>query len=219
MFGFVITISLFYGCLKNENPVNNDQIVGSGRLVSESLNLGTYTGIQVTNFAKVFITQDTLESLRIESDDNIIGYVETSVNSGALVVGLRDGPYSNVTVNVYTSMKNIKRLESTGAADFSSTNSIQTDTLTCRITGAANVTLAGITNYENIEIIGSGNVHNLNLLSSFCRVTISGAGNVEVSAAQQFDATIAGSGNITYSGNPPVVHQIITGVGVIQPKH
>lgn len=212
-------LSLFCGCSKNDNPVDSEQIVGSGRLVSESRNLGSFTGIQVSNFAKVLVTQDTIESLRIESDDNIIDRVLTSMNGRTLVVGLRDGSYNNVTVNVYASMKNIKLLESIGAAEFSSTNSIETDSLTCRITGTANVTLSGITNYENIEIIGSGNVHNLNLLSSFCHVTISGTGNVEVNAAQQLDAIIAGTGNITYTGNPPVFHQTITGAGVIQPKH
>jgi hypothetical protein len=219
IFGFAIAISLFFGCSKNENPVDNNQIVGSGKLVSESRVVGTFTGIQVTNFAKVFITQDTVESLRLESDDNIIDRVVTSVTSNMLIVGLRDGSYSKVTVNVYASMKTIKRFESTGTAEFSTINSIQTDSLTCKITGAGSFTLTGKTNYESIEIIGSGDVHNFNLISSFCSVTISGAGNVEAYVTQQLDATIAGTGNITYAGNPPVVHQIISGVGTIQPKH
>jgi hypothetical protein len=219
LFGFVITISFFSGCSKDENPVNNNQIVGSGKLVSESRAVGTYTGIQVTNFAKVFITQDTVESLRIESDDNIIDRVVTSVNSNTLIVGLRDGSYSKVTVDVYVSMKTIKRFESTGTAEFSTVNSIQTDSIACRITGTGSITLTGKTNYESIEIIGTGNIHNFNLLSSFCHVTISGTGNVDVNVTQQLDATIAGTGNITYAGNPPVVHQTISGVGIVQSGH
>jgi len=214
--GLMMVIFLAWGCSKNENPVSSNQITGSGKLVSESRVIGTFAGIQVTNFAKVIIKQDTVESLRIESDDNIIDDVVTSLNGATLVVGLRDGSYNNVTVHVYVSMKDIKRLESTGAAEFSTVNSIQTDSLTCKITGAGSITLAGKTNYENIEIIGSGNVHNANLVSSFCSVTISGAGSVETQVTRQLDVVIVGSGIIIYTGNPAVVHQSISGTGVLR---
>jgi hypothetical protein len=219
LLGFVITILFFNGCMNNENPVDSDQINGSGRLVSESRAVGTFSGIRVTNFATVYITQDTVESLHIEADDNIIGLVATSVVNNTLVVGLRDGSYNKVTVRVYTSMKSIKLLESTGAADFSSTGSIQTDSLTCIITGAGTIALTGTTNYAYVQITGSGNIHNSNLISSICSIFISGAGSVEAHATQELNATIAGTGNITYAGNPPVVHQLITGIGVIQPAH
>jgi hypothetical protein len=219
IFGVGITISLFFGCSEKENPVDNNQMIGSGKLVSESRAVGAFTGIQVTSFAKVYITQDTVESLRIETDDNILDRVVTSLNSNTLVVGLRDGSYSNVTLNVYASIKAIQRLESTGAAEFLSTNSLQTDSLTCKSTGAGIFTLTGTTIYENIEITGSGDIHNFNLLSSYCHIIISGAGNVEVNVSQQLDATITGTGNITYAGNPPVLHQLITGIGTILPKH
>ncbi|MGD0037630.1 MAG: DUF2807 domain-containing protein [Bacteroidota bacterium] len=214
--GFIMLIFLCWGCSKNENIVGSNQIIGSGKLVSESRVVGTFAGIQVTSFAKVVIKQDTVESLRIESDDNIIDDVVTFLNGTTLVVGLRDGSYNNVTVNLYVSMKNIKLLESIGAAEFSTVNSIQTDSLTCKITGAGNITLTGKTNYENVEIIGNGNVHNSNLASSFCSVTISGAGSVEAQVTVQLDAVIAGSGTIIYTGNPTVVHQSISGIGVIR---
>lgn len=217
--GLVTAIVLLSGCSKNDNPVDSSQITGSGKLVSESRVVGTFNGIQVTNFAKVFITQDTVESLRIESDDNIIDRVLTSVNNNTLVVGLRDGSYNKVTVNVYASMKSIKLLESTGAADFSSTNSIRADSLLYKVTGSGSLTISGTTNYESIEIIGSGDVHNFSLVSSFCTIMISGAGNVEANVTQQLNAVIAGTGKITYDGNPAVVHQTISGVGVIQPRH
>jgi hypothetical protein len=212
----MMMIFLCWGCSKNENPVSNNQITGSGKLVSESRFVGTFEGIQVKNFAKVVIKQDTIESLVIESDDNIINDVETSLNGTILVVGLRDGSYNNVTVTVYVSMKNIKLLESTGASEFSTINSIQTDSLTCKITGAGSMTLAGKTMYEKIEITGSGSVHTSNLVSSFCSVTISGAGSVEIQVTKQLDAVIGGSGTIIYTGNPAVVHQSISGIGVVR---
>jgi len=216
MLGLITSILFFNGCTKNDNTVDNDRIDGSGKLVSESRPIGTFTGIQVTNFASVFITQDTVTSLRIESDDNILDRVSTTLNGNTLVVGLRDGSYGSITVRVYVSMANVRLLESTGAAQFTSSNPIRTDSLTCRITGTGNISLTGTVNYENLLIIGSGDIHNANLISSFCSVTISGTGNVEASASRQLDATISGIGNITYFGNPSVVHQVVSGIGVIR---
>ena len=214
----IIIALLWTGCSKNETTVGTDHIVGSGRLVSEIRPVAAFDGIQVTNFGKVFITQDTVESLRIESDDNMIGRVHTSVNNGVLVVGLENGSYSNVTVNVYASMRRIRSLESVGAADFLSSTPVHPDTIVCRITGAGSIALAGTADEESVEIVGAGNVRNFGLESSHCFVSISGTGSVEVTATRQLDALIAGTGSIVYGGNPAVVHQSITGIGSIQPR-
>jgi hypothetical protein len=216
--GLAVMAFLYSACSKVDTVVENDQIVGSGRIVTQVRSVGTFAGIRVTNFAKVFVTQDTIESLRIASDDNIIDRVMTSVSNGVLVVGLREGSYNNLTVNVYASMKQIRRLESTGTAEFSSSNSIQTDSIICKITGAGSITLTGTANYEGVEIVGTGNVHNVNLVSTSCYASISGAGNVEITATQSLDAAIAGTGTITYAGNPPVIHQVVTGIGSVRPR-
>ena len=216
--GLILMAALCGGCSKNENIVDNDRITGSGKLVSQMRVVGTFTGIQVTNFAKVFVTQDTLESLRIEADDNVMDRVMTSVTGGVLSVGLKDGSYTGVTVNVYASMKSIKRLESTGAADFSTTLPIVTDTIVCKIIGAGTIALTGTATYEAAEIVGAGTIKNFGLAASRCNASISGTGNIEVNVSEQLDAVITGAGTITYDGNPPVVHQTVTGVGSIQPK-
>jgi hypothetical protein len=218
VFALTTATTLLPGCTKNETVVGNNQIVGSGKLVSQERSAASFNGIQITNFANVIVTQDTVEHLRIESDDNVINLIMTSVNGSNLVVGLENGSYNNVTVNVYVSMKTVRRLESVGTADFSTTNPIQTDSLVCRITGAGNITLTGTTVYEQVEIVGAGNVHNFDLISSRCATTISGSGNIEVNATARLNAIIAGAGSIVYAGNPQTVQQSVTGVGSIRPR-
>ena len=211
-------VAFMYGCTKDDTVVNNNQIVGSGRIVAQVRTVGTYSGIQVTNFAKVIITQDTVEQLRIESDDNIIDHILTSVNGGILMVGLDNGSYNNVTVNVYASMKTIKRLESVGTAEFSTTNPIQTDSILCRITGAGTITLVGTATFEQVEIIGAGSIHNFDLVATRCTTTISGSGTIEVNVTSRLDAIIAGTGSIVYAGNPQTVQQSVSGVGSVRPR-
>jgi len=217
-FGLLLFVVFNFACTKNDTVVNNNQIIGSGKLVTQVRSVGSYSGIQVTNFAKVIITQDTSEQLSIESDDNIINHVVTAVSGGVLMVGLDNGSYSNVTVNVYASMKSIKSLESVGTADFSTTNLVQTDSILCRITGAGTMTLKGSATFEQVEIIGAGTVHNFDFVAAHCATTISGSGTVEINVTSRLDAVIAGTGSIVYAGSPQSVQQSITGVGSVRPR-
>ncbi len=207
---------IFSGC--SDNPTGPDQIIGSGRLVSEQRSVGTFTGIRVTGIGSVIITQDTEEDLRIEADDNIIDRVTTSVDNGVLLVGLEQGSYNNITINVYASMATITRLEIIGAGDFRVTAPIQTDEIDCRITGAGNITLSGAATEQTIVITGAGSIHNFDLVSSICLATVAGVGSIKVNVTQQLDAVISGTGSIIYAGNPPVVHSTVTGVGSVQPR-
>jgi hypothetical protein len=205
------------GCAHNETIVGTEQITGSGRIVSEARIVPSFTGIRITNYANVIITQDTVESLRIEADDNILYRVQTQVVGGVLIVGMPEGSYNNITLIVHASMRNVLLLESTGAADFTATNPITSDDLTCRITGAGSITLSGRVGLETIAITGAGNVHNYGLAALRCSALISGAGSIEVTVTQSLDATIMGTGSITYAGNPTVVNRSVVGVGAIKP--
>ena len=204
------------GCRKD--IIGPETIAGSGHLVSQSRDVGTFTGVRVTGIGKVIITQDAQQSVRIEADDNVIGRIETSVHGGVLDVGLTGGSYSNVTINISISMSTIDRLESVGTADFTTPEPISAGTITCNITGAGKIRLKGTATKEIIVLAGAGDVQNFDLVAAQGVVTISGTGNVEVNASDQLDAVVSGVGTITYAGNPPIVHSTISGVGAIKPK-
>jgi uncharacterized spore protein YtfJ len=211
-----LAILFIAGC--TDHSSNPDQIVGSGKLISEPRSLPAFTGIQVTGIAKVVIKQDSVQSLRIEADDNIMDHITTAVNNGLLVIGLQQGSYSNVTINVYATMKTIDRLECVGTADFVTSGSIRSDGITCRVTGSGTMTLSGTTTNQTIEVTGTGDVHNFGLVSTHCAATITGLGNLEVNVTQQLDAVVSGSGSIVYTGNPGVVNKTIVGIGSVRPK-
>jgi hypothetical protein len=212
----LLPILLFTGCTNHLS--NPDQVVGSGKLLAQTRSLPAFTGIQVTGIAKVILKQDTTQSLRIEADDNIVDRVTAAVNNGLLVIGLQQGSYSNVTINVYANMKTIDRLECVGTADFVTTGPIKADAITCRITGAGSMTISGTATNQTVEVTGTGDVHNFGLISSRCSATITGVGSLEVNATQQLDAIVSGTGSIVYAGSPTVVNKTVVGVGSVRPK-
>jgi hypothetical protein len=219
-FAAAITIlGLLSGCSREHTIVGNDQIVGSGRIVSESRSPGTYDGIQLLGVGKVYVTQDSVESLRIESDDNIIGFVETTVSGGVLTVQLRDGSYSNITLRVYATMKHPGLLSCSGAGEIRTTGAVHIDALVCRLTGAGIISISGTSADQTIEINGAGSILNFDMVSSRCSASISGSGVIETTATESLQAAIAGTGTITYGGNPTVVHTSIAGFGSIRPRN
>lgn len=215
----ITIVGLLSGCSRDHTIVGNDQIVGSGRIVSEARSPGTYSGIQLLGVGKVYVTQDSVESLRIEADDNIVGLVETSVSGGDLTIQLRDGSYSNITLRIYATLKRPGLLSCSGAGEIRTTGALRVDSLTCRLTGAGVISVSGTTTNQTIEITGAGSVLNFDLVSSRCSASISGSGVIETTATESLQAAIAGTGTITYGGNPTAVHTLITGVGTIRPRN
>jgi hypothetical protein len=218
--GSIILSIIAPGCFhhRHDRYHDDDSVIGSGRMVSEERTVAPCTGIRIVGSAKVFLTQDTRQRIRIEADDNIIDLVTTRSENGYLVVGLERGSYSNTTVNVYVSLATIENLEITGAGDITTTHSIQCGVVRCHIEGAGNISLAGTANDQSITIDGAGNVENFDLISSECTATINGTGNCEIHVTQRFDGEINGVGKIVYEGNPREVHTSINGLGTIYPR-
>jgi len=79
---FSISFFLFSGCSDKNSVSNTDQIVGSGKLVSENRTVAPFTGIQLVGAGDVIITQDSVQSLTVETDDNIVGLLSTTVENG-----------------------------------------------------------------------------------------------------------------------------------------
>jgi len=213
----VVAIWLFGGC--DEKFLNNtEQIVGSGTLTTRTVSTPEFSGIVLTGIGEVYVTQDSVQSVRIEADDNIIDRLQLDVHSGKLNVGIQQGSYSHVTIKIYISMKSVESLELTGAGNFATVGPIDAATLSCTISGAGNMTLTGRAVQEIVALQGAGSIHGFDLESARCSVMLSGTGSAEVNVTQHLDATVSGVGSVIYAGNPPEVIGHVSGVGSIHRK-
>lgn len=203
---------LFAGCHKDLTGPEADYI-GSGRIVSESRSLGTFKAISIESVGNVHFRQDSERSVRVEADDNILDRVSTRVENGLLSIGLLPGSYSHVTVDLYVSAPTLEVITISGAGSISCAAPLHLDSLRCLLSGAGSMTLSGSSVRQTILISGAGSVYSNEMVSSICSVTISGTGSAEVNVTQQLDAIVSGVGNVLYSGNPPVVHQQVSGIG------
>jgi hypothetical protein len=68
-----------------------------------------------------------------------------------------------------------------------------------------------------VTVSGSGEYAGSDLATQQTEVEVSGSGNAKVNVTDSLTATVTGSGNVTYTGNPAQVQQDSSGSGDIVP--
>jgi len=138
-------------------------------------------------------------SLQIEVDAK--GKLNADV-SGSGDVGVK-GNCQNFDSSISGSGKVNAQVSVAGKADVS-------------ISGSGKLTASGTANEIKARISGSGKVLAANLEVSKCNVHISGSGDVEINVKDALDASISGSGSVTYKGNPSQLNSHSSGSGKVR---
>ena len=212
-----------------------DKVKGKGDVVSEFRNISGFTAIGLAMEGDLFFTPDSVFSVEIQAQQNIIDVIETPVEGGKLVLKLKDhtilGNHKNI--RFYIHAPDINNLDISGSGGITANALMDEPELSYGISGSGNINLsdvssnqingnisgsgsmtgsAGETDYESLKISGSGNIDFLYVMADSVFVTISGSGDVKVHAVKYLEVTISGSGNVMYDGNP-VINQHISGSG------
>jgi hypothetical protein len=67
---------------------------------------------------------------------------------------------------------------------------------------------SGTVQEADYEVSGSGSIAAFGLQSQHAQASVSGAGNIELTATEQLSADISGAGNVQYKGHPKVSEDI-----------
>ena len=84
------------------------------------------------------------------------------------------------------------------------------------VSGSGKIRAEGNAREVRTQISGSGKVLASNLEADKCDIRISGSGDVEINVKSELDATISGSGTVTYKGNPSHVNSHSSGSGSVR---
>ncbi len=222
-------------------PARPQVIRGSGDIIVEDRDVSGFDRISMAGAGKIILTQGDTESLSIETDDNLMEYIETKVVGDTLEIDFTDEivfseggrdilePSSGFVFRI--SVIDLEAIKVSGAADIQieklkterlvitfsgagdiSIDDLNADTLEIYISGAGNVDLAGKVFSQYVTLSGVGRYAGFDLESQEASVTISGVGGAEVWATETLDVVISGAGDVEYYGNPSV-HPSISGLG------
>ena len=215
---------------------NVRSIRGSGNLVTETRQVRNFDRISLSGSGEVILTQGGSESLTIESDDNVMEYVEAVVEGGTLKLGFKNGfnIISTTRLVFRVGIDTLSGLSVSGSGKVEA-DRIDTDRLKADVSGSGNILIADLTASEvNADISGSGEINltgevqaqdvsvsgsgkylGENICSASVTVRVSGSGNAMVCATGTLDARTSGSGSVGYYGQPASVHTSESGSGKI----
>jgi hypothetical protein len=178
--------------------------------------------IEVSGAANVLYTQSDTLSLKVVADDKEINNIYTTYENETLVIKAK-GSFTH-SYKIYVSGNNLKQITSSGASKFSSTNIINTDSLSIDVSGASDVVLKINTKATDVMLSGAsgvnleGNTQTLystvsgasalkayKLNASTTNITASGASSAKVFANDKINANATGSSTIKFKGEPKEV--------------
>ena len=182
-------------------------------LVSEEREVNEFHAVRSQIEADVyFLLQDDEQNVRIETHDNLLAIVKTTVENGELIISSDYNIRKAKRMRIYISAQNFDQLTITGSGNFESENCMALEKLNLKISGSGNIDFCGNVNELSVTISGSGKISAYGLSANRVETQISGSGSIKVTAVETLNARISGSGDIYYKGRPDLTSSI-TGSG------
>jgi hypothetical protein len=197
---------------------HRDTIRGSGVSKSESRPVSEFRRIEVTCSCDVSVAVGTVASLNLTGDDNLLPYIVTEVREGTLFVEMKSGSYSpQVGLNLVATAPALESVVVRGSSDVDVAG-LAGDRFSIEITGSGDAHATGKVGTVTARISGSGDLHLADLEAREANAEISGSGDIEVWATEALGASVSGSGDVTYKGDPTRITKSVAGSGHIRKR-
>jgi hypothetical protein len=208
---------------------------GNGNVVKQERKVPAFDAIDVSGAFDVYISQGSVQSVIVESDDNLLPLIMTDVVGSTLKIDNKEPIHNSKCMNVYITVTDLKKIELSGAVDLQTQGKLTLTDLEVEISGATDATLelavqklelsssggckmklSGMANKVDMDISGAVDIRAFELLAEVVSISISGAGDAEVNVTKELTAEISGAASVRYKGDPPKVDTNVSGAGSVK---
>ena len=218
---------------------NGHMIVGSGKDVSVARKVAAFSALRLDDSVDVTAHPGPNPGVVVHADDNIEPLIDTAVEGDTLVVHLHKGNSFRTNRKIWVEVEFAARnaTQQRGSGDLHVTavtgpkldssiagsgdlqiDSAQLGSFSLSIRGSGDVTVVGHADDAHYSIEGSGDISAADLVAHRVQVRIAGSGDAKVNATDSIDASVAGSGDVTYSGHPHDVSRRVAGSGSVEAR-
>ncbi len=172
-------------------------INGSGNLETQTFNVSNFDRVRLDGFGDVYIEQGDKESLSVQTDDNLLPYLDIKVSGNELQLSVKPNanlnPSKSITYNL--TVTDLSRITLNGSGKFY-VSPIQSDSMDIAVNGSGDI---------NIDDLSTGKLS----------MNLNGSGNIAIDklSASSTDASINGSGDIKLAGEAPTQEISFNGSG------
>ncbi len=192
--------------------IMTDSVTGSGVVKTQERPLKDFNVVESKGSIDVDIKFGPQYAVVVEADDNLFDLIRTEIHGDSLVVDSKGSwsTHHNTTVHITTPKLLALGIQGSGDAkilDYSG------EKLGVKIQGSGDVVGNGSTKNLHLVIEGSGDADFSKLEADAVQVRVDGSGEAKVKAAKSIEATIHGSGDVSWSGDATKVDSQIYGSG------
>jgi hypothetical protein len=199
---------------------SKNAIRGSGTTLTENRTVSSFSAVQLEGSGNVNIVQGAQQKVEVTGFENLLPIYETSVQNGTLVLKF-NSEYHNISNNnimVNITIPALSRIGINGSGVYRIKN-LQGSTFDAEINGSGDIFSENCSyNSAYLKVNGSGYLRAAGIASNVVEALISGSGKIDVTSSQKLKATISGSGEINYWGNPQDVTSEISGSGKVRKR-
>ena len=230
---FAFMCLVFQSCLSGYKNID-----GNGEQERKEFPISDYNAIVLNLPADVIYNNDSISDsyVQIYTDSNILPYIRVVVEDNELIIGLEEGVNLRATnFKIFTNSKRLESVSVNGSGkielkgevnakamkiDVSGSGCVLSDSLYCeqiylRVSGSGKMKLKGVSNYTDLNVLGSGGIDALAFSSLDANASVRGSGNVVLLVGRKLNASVSGSGTIKYRGNLEEENKTVLGSGDI----
>jgi hypothetical protein len=213
LIGMILISQLFTSCLYG--------IRGNGKTIKSEREARNFHSIKISSGLYLILTQDTLEKVIVETDENLQNIIKTEVSDGVLKIYPKERIFNSSRSKIYVTVKHLAEVEASSGSDVNSTTMLNLQDLKVVASSGADIKLilscsnleadnssgsdillSGKTGKLIIESSSGSDVNADKMNSETCSVSASSGSDVKVSVSKKIEAHASSGSDIIVNGNP-----------------
>jgi hypothetical protein len=214
------------------------RIKGNGNMTSITRTTSDYDAVKFAGSFDYVLVAGTEGNIKIEGEENLLPYIITEVKKGTLIIKIENRvnlntsrtksikitvPFESITEVSLSGSGNlwneetiaIKAFKVSVAGSGEAKLDVSATTIDASVAGSGELALKGKTNTIKISVAGSGEFKGFDLDATDADVSVTGSGSADLVCNGHLKASITGSGEISYKGNPSTKDTKVVGSGSI----
>lgn len=198
---FIFLAIVFVSCNHTIIIESGNLLKGSGKIVTNTIDINNITEVEQSSSIDIIINKSDTEKFTIETDDNIIQYIEYKIENNKIIFDLKN-EISLIGINptkckIYVNLKQLSKVENNGSGDID-INNFNSNFTNVYNSGSGNINLYNITLTDlTIKNDGSGDIKSENSILNKVKINNDGSGDIVMQGKTNIlDITNGGSGDI-----------------------
>lgn len=213
------------------------KVKGNGSVTTITRTTSDYNTISCAGSFDYILVKGTEGQITLEGEANLLNYISTEVKNDRLIIKVENSVNlrSSKPIKIIIPFEDIEKVSFAGSGDLWNEDtivanhfdvemagsgdlklSVEANAVEASLAGSGDLVLSGNTTSLEASVAGSGDLNAYKLISNNTDVSVAGSGGAKVYSKEVLKARVAGSGSVSYKGNPVKEDTKVSGSGRIR---